>query len=181
MSTAQPAIPAPLPEVLEIKRYLDGREKQFRCGLVECDERSAVLLYIACGSVELFGLTLPAGTVTFGYYWVDRPYNIYHWQAPDGRTIAAYFNLADGTRLTDGRLEWRDLTVDVLATPDGRIEVLDEDELPADLEPDVRATIEAAKQTVLGGHLAIVAEVEARSRQLWPRVFGYEKAAAAPG
>ena len=48
--------------------------------------------------------------------------------------------------IDDGRLEWRDLTVDVLATPAGRLEVLDEDELPADLDAATRARIEAGKR-----------------------------------
>jgi len=163
---------AGLPEVVEVKRYLDGRQKEFRCGLVDYDGRSAVLLYISSGPVELFGLALPAGTVTFGYYWADRDYNVYHWQHPEGGTIALYFNLADGTRLGRERLEWRDLAVDILATPCGRLEVLDEDELPADADPAVHATVERARHTILTDLDRIRAEVESRSRALWPQVFG---------
>src|SRR5262249_50676652 len=72
-----------LPEIVEVKRYLDGSEKRFHCRLIERDDRSAVLLYRSDRPYEVHGLALPAGTVTFGYYWVDRPHNVYHWQRPE--------------------------------------------------------------------------------------------------
>ena len=121
---------ATLPEILELKRTLDGQEKRFACRLIEGDRRQAVVLFIAPAAMHVHGIDLPAGTVTFGYFWTDRLYNVYHWLGERGQTIAFYFNLADRTVIADGRLEWRDLTLDVLATPAGRLDVLDEDELP---------------------------------------------------
>jgi hypothetical protein len=161
-----------LPEIVEVKRYLDGSEKRFHCRLIERGDRSAVLLYRSDRPYEVHGLALPAGTVTFGYYWTDRPYNVYHWQRPEGGTIAYYFNLADSTSLAGETIEWRDLTVDVLTTPIGRVDVLDEHELPAELDPALHEAIERAKALVLAGHRTVAAELEARSRALWARVFG---------
>ncbi len=131
-----------LPEILELKRTLDGREKRFQCRLIEGDRRQAVVLFVAPAAMHVHGIDLPAGTVTFGHFWTDRLYNVYHWLDARGETIGFYFNLADQTVIDDARLEWRDLTLDVLATPAGRLEVLDEDELPADLDATTRARIE---------------------------------------
>lgn len=164
--------PHSLPEVVEVKRYLDGRVKEFRCGLVEADDVSQVLLYISHRAGEIFGLAMPAGTVTFGYYWANRDYNVYHWQAPAGDTIAVYFNLSADTRLGREVMEWRDLAIDILYTPSGRLEVLDEDEFPDDAPAAIRTAMLRGKQTILDHHQTIVAEVETRSRALWPRVFG---------
>jgi len=125
------------------------------------------------------GIDLPAGTITFGHFWTDRLYNVYHWLGERGQTIAFYFNLADRTVIEGGRLEWRDLTLDVLATPAGRLEVLDEDELPADLDPTTRARIEEAKGAILGDPRRLMAEIEARSRALYPRVFPVDPGGAA--
>ncbi len=171
-----------LPEILEIKRTLDGREKRFACRLIEGDRRRAVVLFISPAAMHVHGIDLPAGTVTFGHFWTDRPYNVYHWL--DGRTgtIAFYFNLADQTVIEDARLAWRDLTLDVLATPDGRLEVLDEDELPPDLDAATRALIEEAKRTILADpQRLLMAEIEARSRARYPRVCPAGRGAAGGG
>lgn len=161
---------AALPEILELKRTLDGREERFACRLIEGDRRQVVVLFVAPEAMHVHGVDLPAGTVTFGHFWTDRLYNVYHWLDVRGQTIGFYFNLSDGTVIDAGRLEWRDLTLDVLATP-GRLEVLDEDELPADLDTATRARIEEAKQSILADPRRLMAEIEARSRALYPRVF----------
>jgi hypothetical protein len=163
--------PATLPEILEVKRTLDGREKLFACRLIEGDRRQAVVLFISPAAMHVHGIDLPAGTVTFGHFWTDRLYNVYHWLNERGATLGFYFNLADRTVIEASQLEWRDLTLDVLVTPAGRLEVLDEDELPPDLDAATRAHIEEAKQSILADPRRLMAEIDARSRALYPRVF----------
>jgi Protein of unknown function (DUF402) len=162
-----------LPPVLEIKRTLDGREKRFDCQLLAGDAEGgrAVVLFVAKAPMHVHGIDLPPGTVTFGYFWRDRPYNAYHWMNGEGQTIGVYFNLSDSTRIGDGVLEWRDLTVDVLTTPAGRIEVLDEDELPADLSSDIRRRIDDGKAEILRDTPALLADIERQSRALRPRAL----------
>ena len=113
----------PLREVTEVKRTLAGGEKRFACRLVDGDAHAAVLLWIAPEAMNVHGVALPAGTISFGHFWDDRSYNVYHWLGPAGETLGYYFNIAAETRLSPGRLEWLDLAVDVLATPAGRLEV----------------------------------------------------------
>jgi predicted RNA-binding protein associated with RNAse of E/G family len=91
---------------------------------------------------------------------------------PAGATIGFYFNLSDDTVITDGRLEWRDLTLDVLALPSGRIEVLDEHELPADLDPTARGHIEAGRRAIMDDPRRVMDEIEGRSRAIYGRLFG---------
>jgi hypothetical protein len=176
--TLPATLPAPidLPPILELKRTLDGREKSFQCRLIAGDDRQAVVLFVASAPMQVHGVDLPAGTVTFGHFWIDRPYNVYHWLDPRGATLAFYFNVADRTSIEPGRIEWRDLTVDVLATPSGRLEVLDEHELPSDLDPALRARIQRGRDAILSDAAGLMAEVERRSRALYPGVFP-----AAPG
>jgi Protein of unknown function (DUF402) len=164
-------LPAGLPPVIEIKRTLDGRETRFPCRLIAGDQRHAVLLFVAPAAMHVHGIDLPAGTVTFGHFWADRFYNVYHWLDARGGTIGFYFNLSDSTVIGDGRLEWRDLTIDVLATPAGRLDVLDEDELPRDLDATTAAHIAVARQAILSDPRQLMAEIEERSRALHARVF----------
>ena len=160
-----------LKPILEIKRTLAGVEKRFDCTRLAGDERHVVVLWIAREPMLVHGVDLPAGTISFGHFWRDRFYNVYHWVDAGGRTLGLYFNICDRTRISGERLEWRDLVVDVLATPDGRLRVLDEDELPPALEDDVAAHIAAGKAAILDAPAVVIAEIEAASRALYPAVF----------
>jgi hypothetical protein len=172
-----PILPPILPPILEIKRTLDGREKRFSCRRLagDADHQRAVLLFVHDQAMHVHGVDLAPGTITFGYFWADRPYNAYHWLDAMGATIGVYFNLADETRITDDVLEWRDLTVDVLTTAAGRVDVLDEDELPAELDPALRAHIDAGKAAILDHVTAVLAEIERESQALRPLVFAGER------
>jgi len=159
-----------LPAILEIKRTLDGREKRFDCRLLarSPEGRHAAVLWVAPEPMHVHGVDLPAGTISVGHFWSDRHYNVYHWLDPAGKTLGYYFNICDQTRLGAGVIEWRDLTVDVLALPDGRLDVLDEHELPADLPTETAVEIFAGKDEILSNPAAVLAEIEAASRAVWP-------------
>jgi predicted RNA-binding protein associated with RNAse of E/G family len=161
---------ATLPTIVEVKRTLAGVEKRFECRLLAGSPSHLAVLWIAPAAMHVHGVDLPAGTVSVGHFWTERPYNVYHWLSAAGppTTIGYYFNLADRTSWTDARLDWRDLTVDVLATPEGRLDVLDEDELPPDLDAEARTHIEAGKAALLGATASVLAEVEAASRAVLP-------------
>ncbi len=117
--------------VLEVKRKLDGSVHTFPCRAAELSDDLAVLLYTLPHAGCVADLALPAGTLTIAYYWRDRPYNVYHWIAPGGETLGYYFNLSGPVHISRDRVEWEDLEVDVLVTPDHRVRVLDEDRVPA--------------------------------------------------
>jgi hypothetical protein len=160
-----------LEPVVEIKRTLAGGEKRFDCRRLAGDARHAVLLWIATEPMHVHGVDLPAGTISFGHFWTDRYYNVYHWIDTSQHTLGFYFNLADQTRIAADRLDWRDLVIDILATPAGRLEILDEDELPTAVDDDVAAHIASGKAAILGAPATLLAEIEAASRAFFPRVF----------
>ena len=137
--------------VEERKRKLDGRVLRYRCAGLSLRPGAAVLRYRAAGPVRLAGLELPAGAVSYGLYWRDRPYNIYHWVNGTGETLACYCNVATDTRIGPSAVDWLDLELDVLVTADGRVRLLDEDEVPADLPPRHRRALEAARAELADG------------------------------
>jgi len=154
--------------IVEVKRTLSGVEKRFDCRLLARTDTHVAVLWIAPAPMHVHGVDLPAGTVSFGHFWTDRNYNVYHWMRSNRTTVGYYFNISDRTVVEPTLLSWRDLTVDVLATPEGRLDVLDEDELPADLDAEARAHIAAGKAAILDAPAAVIAEVEAASRALVP-------------
>jgi predicted RNA-binding protein associated with RNAse of E/G family len=166
-----PAATPELPAILEIKRTLDGREKRFDCRLLALapDRHHAAVLWVAPAPMHVHGVDLPAGTVSVGHFWTDRHYNVYHWLDRAGETLGYYFNICDETRIEAGVIDWRDLTVDVLALPGGRLDVLDEHELPDELPAAIAAVIATGKNAILQAPAAVMAEIDAASQSALAR------------
>jgi predicted RNA-binding protein associated with RNAse of E/G family len=114
----------------------------------------------------LEGVMLPAGTLSLGYFWEDRSYNAYHWVDDKRQTLALYFNICDRTRISAQQIAWRDLAVDVLMTPDLRCRVLDEDELPDDLDPQLLGRINATRDRLCADPEGRLREFARRSTAL---------------
>jgi predicted RNA-binding protein associated with RNAse of E/G family len=110
-------------------------------------------------------LELPAGTRSFGYFWFDRPYNVYRWLYA-GTTLGYYINIGRFRSLSESELVWEDYAVDILAFPGGTVEVLDEDEVPDTIDPPIREFITEAKSHVLAELDAIIDAVERETRSL---------------
>jgi predicted RNA-binding protein associated with RNAse of E/G family len=161
-----------LPEITEVKETLAGARHTFRCGVIARRPGEVVVLFVSVAPRRVENVDLPAGTVTFGYFWTARPYNVYHWMSPAGVTLGLYVNIADGTDIAESVLSWRDLAVDLLVWPEGNVTVLDEHELPAGLDPALAARIQEATRAVVAAVPALRAELEESSTALWPRVFG---------
>ena len=155
-----------------MKRTLGGSVLTFPCVALEMTPRRAVLLYRASGSRRVGSVDLPPGTITVAYYWADRPYNVYHWLSPAGATLAWYFNLSGPAHIGAAQVEWEDLEVDVLVTPDLQAQVLDEDRLPATLAASQQAAIAAARARVLHEYAAVARELEAASPEFLERTAG---------
>ena len=151
--------------VTERKVRLDGTSTAFRCDalLLEPGGR-AVLRYTSEQQTRIrdTDIILPAGTVTIAHYWCDRPYNVYHWLV-EGRTVAHYVNVSDRTEITADLVSYRDLVVDIVVRPSGALEILDEEELPADLDPAARKSIANAVEVVVTGARGLVLEIERES------------------
>jgi len=142
----------------EKKRFLSGTEVTYHCELVALCRQFGVLKYLVEHRQQVGSLTLPPGTVSYGFYWPDRPYILYKWLNKNGDVLGDYFSLADSVMLSAQEFSWRDLVVDILVLPTGQIEVLDEDEIPECLDGTLRACIESGKQTVLRNYRAVVVE-----------------------
>ena len=151
--------------IIERKTTLGGSVHEFACVALALDPgRSAVLQYTLDRdwSVGDGVLTVPGGAVTIGHFWADRPYNVYHWLV-GGRTLAYYVNVSAPPRIAVEAVEWLDLAVDILVRPDATFLVLDEDELPPDLDPVHRRTIARALEAVVTSPRGFAREIEQAS------------------
>lgn len=152
----------------EIKRTLDGKIVEYPTEplVIERGVRTVLLCRIHEAEVVAGGrMTLESGTLSVGYFWCDRPYNVYHWLY-GGRTLLHYVNIGRFVSLGADALIWDDYAVDVLAYPGGVVEVIDQDEIPDTVDDATRAFIRDATAAVLGEIDAIVAAVDAETQSL---------------
>src|SRR5258708_7266717 len=135
--------------IVERKTRLDGTQQEYVCeGLVVEPGKRAVLRYVIDRARLVGDIELQPGVVTIAHYWVDRPYNAYHW-IEGTRTVGLYISIADRTVIEATSVAYRDLVVDALLRPSGAVDILDEDELPSDLEPGARKTIADALEALI--------------------------------
>jgi predicted RNA-binding protein associated with RNAse of E/G family len=151
---------------VEIKRNLDGKLVEYPCTTLafEPGARAVVLCEIEEPEPVAGGrIVLPAGTRSYGYFWLDRPYIAYHWLI-EGETFLHYVNIGRVASLAPDEVVWDDYAVDVLRWPDGRVEVIDEDEVPQNTEQSILTYIAEAKSRILAELDDIVASVERETR-----------------
>lgn len=107
--------------------------------------------------VAMDGLSFEPGDTLREYFSPRHRFNAFAVFAPDGDLRGWYANVTHPTRL-DAVAEppiitWRDLYLDVVALPDGRVAIRDEDELAesalADRNPALHATILRARDEIL--------------------------------
>lgn len=154
--------------MVEIKRTLDGKIIEYAAEPLVVDDNERVVLLYRIDIAEMVAggrITLPAGTLSFGYFWFDRPYNVYHFIYA-GETLVHYINIGRFRSLSATELVWDDCAVDVLAFPDGSVEVLDEDEVPETIDQSLREFITEGKARVLAELDAIIDSVERETGSL---------------
>lgn len=81
----------------------------------------------------LLGL-IARGTRSTEYFWTDRWYNVFRFREPTGELRCFYCNVNMPPQLSEGRLTFVDLDVDILVAPDFSYSVLDEDEFEENQE-----------------------------------------------
>jgi len=152
--------------ITEVKTTLAGKRHEFECELLQASPGEAVVIYRMPHDVQLEDVFLPKDTISVGYFWQQKAFNAYHWIDDQQDTLALYFNICDNTRISDKLIEWRDLVVDVLITPDGQCRVLDEDELPDDLDADLQFYIEKTRDELRNKPVERLAEFNNSTRRL---------------
>ena len=161
------------PVVVERKLKPDGSVREYACELVT---RAAGLMVVRFRMPEggaAFGapIEVPPGSVSHGWFWARRPYNLYRMSREDGSLIAHRFDAVADVKLLPGAVEYRDLVLDWWVAADDTIIEEDRDEL--DLlsgngilsARDVEAA-NAAAYEVLSRYRHIIDDVAALERRL---------------
>ena len=117
--------------ITEIKHHLNKPTERYVCDVLDRGRGWVSVSYTAERDYRLPTLTVPAGSRTIARYEQGRPYVRWDMSAPDGRPLGRLFHLCRDLTVSEDRVEYVDMLLDVWVWPDGRPEVLDDDELEA--------------------------------------------------
>jgi len=156
------------PQCREIKHlYLTGKTRIFDCDLIILKDDFGVLRYILKEPAIINNYIIPEKSVTYGFYWLNHPYTLYRWYDERGKSLGDYFNIADEVKISPQQFEWRDLIIDIFIDQKGRVAILDENELPKNLDTKLTNYIRRATGKVLRSHSEILNETNRLAARLF--------------
>lgn len=148
---------------LERKEKADGSVREYRCTLAWQARGLAVVRFPMERGGSVFGtpVSIPPGSVSFGFFWQGRPYNLYRMLDRNGQTLAHRFDAVANVRIGRDGVSYRDLVLDWWVLPDDT--VLEEDrsefdQMVADgtLSPEDREQANEAARAVLSRYRHII-------------------------
>lgn len=144
----------------EEKETLSGAIKTYQCELITLQKQYGILQYNIEKEWNIAGHLIPKNSKTIAIYWKNRDYNLYWFLDTNNQTLFYYFNIGDNFDLSPTHFRWRDLTIDIVISAQGAIQVLDEDELPAEVSEEIINKIEVTKKHLFNNYEAIIDEAQ---------------------
>lgn len=158
-------------KMIERKIRYDSKIVEYKCHVLSSRNRRIVLFHRIEEPFTMkandFYITIPVGSYTIAYYWLDCPYNLYFWRDREGNYLASYFNIVKKTIFEENRVTFEDLIIDVLALPNGEYFILDEDELPEPLETFENGFAKCALETLLNSMNDILTQTIVESKSIY--------------
>ena len=118
-----------MPIIEEIKEHKNKETQRFLCTVLHREANYLVVSFHSEKEGNIKDIVIPSGSTTIAHYWTDRGYVVWRMYGPEGLLIGTLFHIVKNVIITDRHVQYLDLIVDVWIAPDGKIRVLDEDEL----------------------------------------------------
>jgi predicted RNA-binding protein associated with RNAse of E/G family len=156
----------------ERKGKFDGTVHEYDTPLVHRDGRVAIVKFVMtrAGGPPRLPVTVPAGSLSYGYFWPRRPYNVYRMLTPDQVLLGHRFDAVADVRFSADGVDYLDLILDWWAHPDGTLIEEDRDEFDeavsaGKLSPAQVARAEEAARQIFSRYRHIIDEVESLERR----------------
>jgi len=152
-------------EIEEVKIHKNKETQRFRCQVLQREGKAVVLRYRSGSEGRIADMVIAKGSTTIAYYREGRTYVLWRMFAADGSLIGSLFHICTGVAVSDSRVTWHDLLLDIWITPEGAVRVLDEDELlqclsAGLLTPAESAIVSRTRQQILADPGACLREAE---------------------
>ena len=161
------------PVIVERKQKPDKTWREYPCTLLHRAAGFVVVEFVMAKGGAIFGtpIEVPPGSVSHGWFWKRRPYNLYRMRRADGSLIAHRFDAVADVRIDDASVSYRDLVLDWWVTPDDTIIEEDRDELEALIAAKAisardLASVAAAERAIYSRYRHIIDDVAEAERRL---------------
>lgn len=155
----------------EKKRCINGQEREYECRLLYLDDEVAIVVYPIRRHWSVGSLMLRPGMISYGFFWKRRPYVLYKWFDERGEKAGDYFSVAQSIEVHPQEVMWKDLVLDLLVLPEGKIEVLDEEEVPSSIDVHTLGYIRFAQKEIVSNWRKVVRETDILVDSLRRRVL----------
>jgi len=118
-----------MPLIEEIKEHKNKETQRFLCNVLHREANYLVVSFHSEKEGNIKDIVIPSGSTTIAHYWTDRGYVVWRMYEPEGLPIGTLFHIVKNVTITDRHVQYLDLIVDIWIAPDGKLRVLDEDEL----------------------------------------------------
>jgi hypothetical protein len=113
----------------EVKRHLDKPDAVFVCEPLVRMPGCVILKYVNTRPGRVGDITFGTGSVTYGYYRQGAGYVLWKTYDPVGRLLGHLFHICKNLEVGDQCVDYVDLMLDLWFDSEGRLTVLDRDEL----------------------------------------------------
>lgn len=140
--------------VTERKLKPGGVTREYACSFVYQTVGLMVIRFDMSRGGDVWGppFSIPPGSMTLGYFWKRRPFNLYRIHGPGGGVLGHRIDALTDVQFGTDSVTYRDLALDWWVLPDDTLIEQDRDELEALLasgtlsEADGQIVEEAARQ-----------------------------------
>lgn len=115
----------------EIKRHVNKPDEVYVCELIARGPDWVLLKYVSQRDWILAGTWLPEGSATLALYRRGAEWVLWRISAPDGLVLGHVFHVCTDVEIGEAEVSYRDLLLDVWVDGQGRVTMLDEDEVAA--------------------------------------------------
>jgi predicted RNA-binding protein associated with RNAse of E/G family len=158
--------------VEEVKVHKNKETQRFHCQVLHREKSYIILQYKSATEGKIDDIIIDKGSSTIAHYWKERGFVL--WRIFDAKEmlIGTLFHICSNMDISNNRVTYFDLIVDVWIAADGTIRVLDEDELEECkrarlLTRDEVDWIDKQKRIILKNYKQIISEVMKIETDYW--------------
>lgn len=148
-------------KILEIKRHLNKPDESYMCDLLKRGSNYIILTYVSERPGQVGSVTIDAGSTTYAYYRNGMGYVVWKMVTPDSTLNGYLFHICRDLRVGEDKVEYLDLLLDIWIDTDGRLTILDRNEVEEC----------AAKGTVGESELHWIAQQEQEIVKNWRQII----------
>ena len=149
-------------KIQEQKRHINKPDESYWCELLHREPGYIVVKYDVRREGHIGPVAIPAGSMTIAHYRENTAHVLWEMYDPKRKLIGYCYHICLPPEIGESHVEYLDLLLDLWFDPEGKLTVLDEDELEqaraeGKVSEEQVELIERERKTIEEGHEGIIA------------------------